>query len=77
MQCSGEKIARLEEALAGWYKAELALTTGQNYSIEGASVSRVDPDFVSKRIDQLERALLNCSPSTAGTRPGVSTPKWT
>jgi len=68
-------LGELQELRQLWFEAQKAVTTGQNYSVEGISVSRVDAEFIVKRLQELDRdinALM--SPNS---RTGVMTPKWT
>ena len=66
----------IEELLQKWIAAEKAVTSGQNYSIEGMSVSRVDAPYIAKRINELSAELSNRRRSANGGRVGVMTPKW-
>lgn len=67
----------LEDLLSKWVAAEKAITTGQNYSVEGLSVSRADLPAVVDRINQLTRELRDRRTASLGGRVGVMTPKWT
>lgn len=40
-----------------WLKAEDAVMKGQNYSIEGMAVTRVDADKIQARITQYNRLI--------------------
>lgn len=75
--CSTLSTADLEDLLASWIAAEKALTTGQNYSVEGLSVSRVDAQLVFDRIAELRRELCERQQATQPGRVGVLTPSWT
>ncbi len=74
--CHPVSTADLQDLLARWIEAEKAITTGQNYSIEGMSVSRADLSTVIERINQLSRELCNRQTEARGGRVGVMTPKW-
>ncbi len=70
-------LQELIDLRAAYLKAEQAILTGQNYSIEGLSVSRPDLEMVARRIKELNREILDLQTSQRGGRPGVMTPKWT
>jgi len=74
--CSAIPTAKIQELLDAWIAAELAVTTGQNYSVEGLSVSRVDADLITKKINLYSRELCSRQTAAAGGRVGVMTPKW-
>ncbi len=74
--CTQVSTADLQELLQLWIAAEKAVTKGQNYSIEGVSVSRVDAKLITDRINQLSRELCNRETASRGGRVGVMTPKW-
>jgi len=74
--CYPVSTQELEELLQAWISAEKAVTTGQNYSIEGMSVSRVDAEMITKRINELSREICNRRTAANGGRVGVMTPKW-
>lgn len=76
-QCYPISTADLEDLLSKWIEAEKAITTGQNYSVEGLSVSRADLATVVSRINELSRELCNRQTAARGGRVGVMTPKWT
>lgn len=77
LDCSTVTTADLEELLGLWISAEKALTTGQNYSVEGLSVSRVDAQLVFDRIAELRRELCERQQAIYPGQVGVMTPKWT
>lgn len=66
----------LQELLTEWLAAEKAITTGQNYSVEGLSVSRADLPTVIARINELSREICDRQTAASGGRVGVMTPKW-
>ncbi len=68
--------ADLEETLAMYIAARKSISTGQNYSIEGQSVSRADLAEVNATINELSRELNNRHTANTGGRPGILTPKW-
>lgn len=69
--------ATLEDLLSKWLLAEEAITTGQNYSVEGLSVSRADLDSVVARINSIQRELQNRNTVSRGGQAGVMKPVWT
>ncbi len=77
MSCYPVPTTDLQELLTLWVAAEKAVTSGQNYSIEGMSVSRVDMPLITQRINELSRELCNRQTATSGGRVGVMTAKWT
>ncbi len=74
LDCTTLTTAELQELLGLWFEAEKALTTGANYSVEGLSVSRVDPQLVFDRIAQLRRELCERDQANKPGRVGVLTP---
>ncbi len=74
--CYPVPTADIQDLLGKWIEAEKAITTGQNYSIEGMSVSRADLDTVISRINELSRELCNRQTAERGGRVGVMTAKW-
>ena len=74
--CYPVSTDELRDLLALWIAAEKAVTKGQNYSIEGVSVSRVDAELITKRISELSREICNRETAARGGRVGVMTPKW-
>ena len=74
--CNPVSTADLEDLLSKWIAAEKAVTTGQNYSIEGVSVSRVDADLITKRINELSREICNRRTAAKGGRVCVMTPTF-
>ena len=74
--CEAVSTEDLQELLSKWIAAEKAVTTGQNYSIEGMSVSRVDAQYITQRINELSREICNRRTAASGGRVGVMTPKW-
>lgn len=75
--CQFISTADLEELLSLWVDAEKAVTSGQNYSVEGLSVSRVDAQLIVSRQNEIRRELCERAQKLQGNgRAGVMTPKW-
>lgn len=51
------KIAKIEERLVEYYKAEKAVTTGQEYSIGNRSLKRADLSEINDMIIKLNSQL--------------------
>ncbi len=77
MPCYAIPTSTIQELLDAWIAAEKAVATGQNYSIEGLSVSRVDAELITDKINYYSRELCNRQTAASGGRVGVMTPKWT
>lgn len=66
----------LQELRNDYLQALKAISTGQNYSIEGMSVSRADLAEVKKTFQQISTEINNRATTKRGGRVGVMTPKW-
>lgn len=53
---------------AAWYAAELAVATGQSYTISGRTLTRADAAFITKQLAKYDAQL---SALTAGRGRGV------
>ncbi len=67
---------QLSDVYDDYYAALRAISTGQNYSIEGVSVSRADLSEVKDTLAEIDREKTNRSTRARGGRVGVMTPKW-
>lgn len=55
--------------LEAWKAAELALATGQSYSIAGRSLTRVNLSDVMKQISFWQKKLQECEDAARGIYP--------
>ena len=72
------EIMTLEELVAkrdAWSKAEDAVMKGQNYSIEGLSVSRVDVEKIQRSISRYNK-LINMHKRKAATGRTTGRAVW-
>jgi hypothetical protein len=46
-------LERINQKIALWEAADDAVSTGQQYSIAGRTLTRVDADFIEKKLDRL------------------------
>lgn len=60
----GSKQARLEE----YYKAEIAILSGQEYQIGTMRLKRADLQKVQNAISELEKETIDLSSNTGGKR---------
>ncbi len=47
----------VKKQLAAWEAADLAASKGQSYSVDGLSLTRVDAELITKKIDYWQRKL--------------------
>ena len=50
-------LSQAQEKLLAWKKAEDAVLKGQNYSIDGMSVTRVDATTISRMITKYQKII--------------------
>jgi len=50
-------LERLNAKIALWEAADDAVSSGQQYSIGGRTLTRVDADFIEKKLDRLYEQL--------------------
>ena len=46
-------LEKINQKIALWEAADDAVSTGQQYSIAGRTLTRVDADFIEKKLDRL------------------------
>lgn len=66
----------LEEAQAhydSWIAADTAIQKGQSYSIDGLSLSRVDADLITAKINFWQRKVNELVDIANGHQPGIKT----
>jgi hypothetical protein len=72
-------LATAQAHLDAWVAADLAVSTGQSYSIAGRSLSRVDATTIREQIAYWSRIVsqLTAAQSPSGeARPGITAPVW-
>ena len=68
-------LQEAQKHLEAWLAADLALSTGQSYSIGGRSLSRADGPYIREQITYWQR-IVDGLKLPAGTSR-VMTPSWT
>lgn len=61
-------LAEIQALRAAWYAAELAVATGQSYTIGGRTLTRADAAFISRQLAKYDAQL---TAAEAGRGPGV------
>ena len=70
-----EKLLKAKEMLLAWEKAELKLTTGEEYSVEGMSNKRVGIDGVLKAQERWKAEIKKLeNKKTGGAKIGQFIP---
>lgn len=61
-----ERLARTEARLAVYYEAELAVLSGQSYSIGTRSLTRANLSLIREQIDNLENQVEELKSQSEG-----------
>lgn len=68
--------AQAQEHLDAWHAADLALATGQSYSIGNRTLTRENAQEVRNMIAYWEGKVRDAESRSRGARPGVMTPRF-
>ena len=60
-----------QNQLSKWIAADTAAAKGQSYSIDGLSLSRVDADQITQKINYWTKQVNSLTQRTNGQTPGV------
>ena len=70
-------LANAQAHLDAWMDADLAVASGQSYSIGSRTLTRVDANVIRHEIAYWSRVVDTLTAEGAGnTNAGIRTPKW-
>ena len=61
-------LAQAEEHLAQWLKADLQVSKGQSFKIDGQEFTRADADQIRKNIEYWEQKVVKLRTAGGGIR---------
>ena len=67
------ELADAQTQLDNWIKADAAIQKGQNYSIDGLSLTRTDGDQITAKINYWQRKVNELVDIENGHQPGIKT----
>ena len=70
-------VTTAQTHLDAWLAADLAVATGQSYSIQGRSLARADAAHIKSQITYWQNVVDSLTAEAAGgSTPGVKIAKW-